>query len=293
MREVFLIFMLMILGLSLFAQTTLEWSGCEIVQSVCMGELRNEFIKDNPEYQINCIGNGDIIGIREAISGITDFGGSCRHKLDILEERNAKIIPFAWDAIVVIVSKDNPLKNISSEQLKKVLTGDITNWREFGGETKKINLIIRKGKINGVGRITRELLFADPKVEYASDANAMYRSSLPLERAVENDRYAFAVTGIYTARKNRGLKLIKLDNVSATNENIRTGKYSLYRPLYLVANTLGTNEGAQAFIDFTLSDKGQNILKKKGIINLADGKNLWKRFEKKMKKTGQKKKNLK
>ncbi|MCD4819245.1 MAG: substrate-binding domain-containing protein [Candidatus Cloacimonetes bacterium] len=293
MRRAFIICTFMILGLSLFAQTTLEWSGCEIVQSVCIGELRDEFIKDNPEYQINCVGNGDIIGIREAISGISDFGGSCRHKLDILEEKNAKLIPFVWDAIVVIVSRDNPLKNISSEQLKKVLTGDITNWKELGGENHKINLIVRSGKINGVGRMTRELLFSDPKVEYASTANSIYSSSMPLEKAVENDRYAFGVTGIYSARKNRGLHIVKLDYTSPTNENIRTGKYSLYRPLYLVANSHGTNEGAQAFIDFTLSAKGQKILKKKGVVNLADGKNLWKSFEKKMKKAGQKKKNLK
>ena len=286
MKKATLIILLLLFVLMLFSESYLEYTGCGVVRAVISKSVKEYFLKTHPGCQIDIVGKGDQVGIRESTAGISDLGGTCRHKLDVPEEKYAHLVPFAWDAIVVAVNKDNPIQNISSENLKKVLTGDITNWKQLNGENAPIQLFIRPGKNSGVGRMTRELLFADPNVEYSTKAKTFF-STTPLEKALENDRYGIAVTGLYSARTRKGLKIIKLDNIAPTNENIRTASYPLFRPLYLVFNLEETSQEGKEFINLVLSEKGQSLLRKDGIIVLSDAKNLWKPFEKKMKKAKQ------
>ncbi len=285
-------FALLIIWFALYAQEYLEYTGCGVVRAVISGSVKEYFLKTHPGCEIDIVGKGDMVGIREANAGVSDLGGTCRHKLNVPEEKYSHMVPFAWDAIVVVVNKDNPIKNISSEQLKKVLTGEITNWKSLNGENKPIQLYIRNSKHSGVGQMTRELLFGDPNVEYASNA-VRFSSTTPLETSLESNRYAFAVTGVYSARKKKGLKILSLDNVAPTNENIRSGKYPLFRPLYLIYNYEDASQTAKDFIDLILSEKGKELLRNDGIIPLDDAASLWKVFEKKMKKIGIKKEFLK
>ena len=286
MKKITLLMLFFMMILSLYSQSYLEYSGCGVVRAVISKSIKQEFLKTHPDCQIDIVGKGDQVGLREATSGISDLGGTCRHKIDVPEEKYAHLTAFAWDGIAVVVNKDNPLKNITSEQLKQVLTGEITMWKDLNGENAPINLYIRQGKNSGVGRMTRELLFADPNVEYSSKANIFF-STTPLETGLEKDRYGFAVTGVYSARKRKGLKIIKLDGVSLTNENIRSNKYPLIRPLYLVYDFDDTTQEAEDFINLILSDKGQTLLRQDGVVVMSDAMNLWKPFEKKMKKAGQ------
>ncbi len=285
MKKSIVILLFILISVFLYSQDILEYTGCGVVRKVIDMSIKKEFLKTHPGLQITIEGTGDLVGIRETSADLADIGGTCRHKLDIPEEKYAKMIPFAWDAIVVIVNKNNPINNISSEQLKKVLTGEITNWKELNGKNIKINLYIRNSKNSGVGRITRELLFNDPNVQYSSTAKK-FSSTTPLEAALENDNYAIAVSGVYSSRRRKNLKILSLDNIKPTNENIRKGKYPLFRPLYLVYNPDLASKIAIDFINFVLSEKGQSLLRNDGIIPLKDAANLWKKFEKKMKKAG-------
>jgi phosphate transport system substrate-binding protein len=286
MKKSLLLVIFLLLFSLIYSQDFLEYTGCGVVKAVFSQSLKTEFLKEHPNCKFEIVGKGDLYGIREAGSGISDLGGTCRHKLNIPEEKYANLVPFAWDAIVVVVHKDNPIQNITSAQLKKVLTGEIKNWKTLNGQNAIINLYIRKSKNSGVGRMTRELLFADPEVEYASNAK-IFSSTTPLEAALESDKYGIAVTGIYSARLRKNLKIIKLDDVFPTNENIRRGIYPLYRPLYMVYNYEESSDLAKDFINLALSKKGQTLLRNDGIIPLDDAKNLWKPFEKKIKKAGQ------
>ena len=68
-------------------------------------------------------------------------------------------VPVAWDALAVIVNKTNPVQNISLDDLRRVYRGEIRNWSQLGGADAPVELLVRKGKISGVGRTTRKLLF--------------------------------------------------------------------------------------------------------------------------------------
>jgi phosphate transport system substrate-binding protein len=119
--------------------------------------------------------------------------------------------------------------------------------------------------------MTRLLLFGDPEIDFADNA-LFFKHSAEVEESVENVEFAFAVTGISSARK-RDVKILALDGVNPTKENIASGAYGLFRPLYLVTKGAPAGETKQ-FVDWLLSEKGQQVVSDQGTVNLAEGQSL-------------------
>jgi phosphate transport system substrate-binding protein len=235
-------------------------------------------------------GGGATKGIRSASSGTSDMGGTCRHWLiDVSgnkhpEEVNAKLVQVAWDAIVVVVSPSNPVNNISLDNLKKVYNGEITNWKDLGGPDKPIALVTRAGKISGVGHMFRRMVFGDP--DYTFKARSLtVKSSGPLEKKVEKLSSAMGLDGISSAKRS-GVKVLALDGVEPTKENIGSGKYPLWRPLYLAINEKSAKEETKKFVDFALSEEGQAVISAQGTVNLSEGKALKPKWEVRKKELG-------
>lgn len=264
---------LLLLLLITFSLTTealnLSWVGCGITRKAFMSDLAAAYEKKTG-ITIGIEGGGATKGIRSIASKQADIGGACRYRLDgSLKEVNARMIPVAWDALVVVVHKDNPIDSISLDQLKRLYLGKIQNWSELGGENLPIDLLIREGKISGVGYSLRKLLFEDYDLEFKSQY--IYKSSGPLEKAVEVNPRAVAVTGVASAYK-RDFKILKLEGKDPSFENIRRGKYFLYRPLFLVFNYTSENsKDADRFIQFALGPEGRKIIRKNHVVPYFDG----------------------
>jgi phosphate transport system substrate-binding protein len=263
-----------LLSLSVEAAQTvqLNWVGCGITKKAFMSELSAAYEKATG-VQIQISGGGATKGIRQVAANQVDMGGSCRNKLwDNGDEEMAKLDPVAWDALVVIVHPDNPVNDISIWQLREILLGKVTNWSALGGPDEPIELMIRRGRNSGVGHTIRELLFANPDMEFASDRR--FPSSGPLEKALESSPYGIAVTGISSARK-RDLKILNLEGKAPNYENIKSGAYLLYRPLYLVSNRGGEQIGeVRRFIRFAHSQQGRSIIRRNGVVPYLDALHL-------------------
>lgn len=266
----------------------ITWVGCDISKKAFMHELAAAYAAKTG-IKINLKGGGATSGIRDTAALKSDMGGSCRHILPVSEEENVTLVQVAWDALVVIANPANPVDDIQLEQLKSVLTGKIKNWKVLGGPDVKINLVIRKqgpgGKLSGVGVMTRELVFFDREKNYTDDSTAV-RSSSPLETIVEKDQWAMGVSGISSARR-RKVKVLRLNGIGHSYENIASGKYVLFRPLYLV-RPKDSKQGklTEAFAAFALSDEAQKILKRNGTVTLEDGAGLWDKYMEKMFRAG-------
>jgi len=255
----------------------LSWTGCGITKKAFLKELAAAY-EAKVGIKVKLTGGGATKGIRAASAGTSDLGGTCRHWLKEVngdvhpQEKDAELVQVAWDALVVIVHPDNPVDGISLENLKKVFNGEVTKWSELGGSDRPIGLIAREGKSSGVGYMFRQMVFSDP--EYTIKARALkVKSTKPLEKKVEKVKTAIAVDGISSAKK-RKVKFLSLDGVSPSKENIASGTYSLYRPLYLAYNKSKVTEKAKEFIEFALSPEGQAIISEQGTVNLAEGKAL-------------------
>jgi len=253
----------------------LHWAGCGITKKAFMAELAMAF-EAKTGTQIILEGGGAAKGIRRAGDKSVHLGGTCRPRLPGLRsEAVTRLNPVAWDALVVIAHPDNPVSDITLEQVRDVYEGRITNWRQLGGASRPLELQIRRGKQSGVGRTLRELVFRDVEKNFV--AAAVHPSSGPLEKAVEGNLNAIGVTGVSSAKK-RALKILKLEGRAPDYDNIRSGDYLLYRPLYIAYNPSNERYAEVAkFIDFAHSATGRKIIREQGSVPYLDAVHLTRR----------------
>ncbi len=255
----------------------LRWTGCGITRKAFMAECADAYQKQKG-VTITLQGGGATHGIRTAASGQTDLGGSCRPpKPDLSdEEKGVKMTQVAWDALVIIVHPDNPINNLTTDQASSIFKGKIRNWKDVGGKIGKIKVVVRRGKISGVGYMARNLLFNDPNFNFYPRAISL-KSSAPVEKAIEKTKSAIAITGVSSATK-RKVKILKLNGTDPTKSNITSAKYPYFRPLYLMTRGEPTGQ-TLAFLDWILSLAGQKVISEQGTVNLEEGKDLFAKFK--------------
>lgn len=272
-------------GVSAAAQKQLTWAGCGISKKAFMSEMAKAY-EVKTGIKITLKGGGATKGIRKVASREIDLGGSCRQILENPntlsshpKERRVQMDPVAWDALAVLVHKSNPVNNISFDQLRKIYTGRITNWKQLGGRNAPIELYVRKGKISGVGRTIRELIFYDYDQEFTSPRIHVERSSGPIEKAIQKDAVnGISISGISSARR-RNVKLLNLEGHKPSYENIKNGSYLLYRPLFLVTHLRSLNNPEiYKFSAFVHGEEGKAIMRKVGTVPYEDAIHLWLKY---------------
>lgn len=257
----------------------LTWAGCGISKNAFMGEMVQAYEKKTG-VKVELLGGGATKGIRQVSNKEVQLGGTCRHviekdnSLTHDEERRVQLTPVAWDALVVITHKDNPVNSLSLDQLRGIYKGRITNWKDVGGKDAPIELYVRTGKISGVGRTLRELMFYNYDEEFV--AKHVREESATLEKDMVTNPNGMGVTGVSSANKIKNIaKILKLEGKEASFENIKNGQYLLYRPLYLVTKMDERDPEVKKFQDFVRGDEGKAIMRKVGTVPYEDAVNLW------------------
>ena len=260
----------------------LVWKGCGISRRAFMAECAEAYEKRKGVH-IELIGGGATLGIRATVAGDADIGGTCRPSLPNIfpkQESGGYLTQVAWDAICFITHPNNPVTGITSQQARDILTGKVTNWKQVGGPDKPIVVIYRIqteiGKFSGVGYMTRRFLFNDPYVEFTEKA-LYFRDSGLVEKNVENIQWAFAPDGVSSARR-RNVKILTLDGIPCTKENVANGIYPFFRPLYLITRGKPSGE-LKKFLDWIISDEGQAVIGSVGTVTLKEGQGLKEKFK--------------
>ena len=289
-RTVLLVFLMSVIllisgGNQAFSQeenTRLVWKGCGISRKAFMAECAQAY-EEKTGTHIELIGGGATLGIRATLAGDADIGGTCRPSLPNIfpnQESGGYLTQVAWDAICFITHPGNPVNGITIQQARDILTGKINNWRQVGGPDHPIVVIYRIqteiGKFSGVGYMTRRFLFDDPYVEFTEKA-LYFRDSGLVEKNVENIPWAFAPDGVSSARR-RNVKILALDGVPCTKENVAKGIYPFFRPLYLITRGKPTGE-LKKFLDWIISDEGQAVISAVGTVTLKEGQVLKEKFK--------------
>jgi phosphate transport system substrate-binding protein len=245
----------------------IHWAGCGITKKAFMAELAKAYEKKTG-IKVDLEGGGATRGIRDTARLKIDMGGSCRMTLPETDkiELHATLHPVAWDALAIIVNKANKINSLTTQQVKDIYKGRITNWKQVGGKNAPIHLFTRNGKISGVGYAIRQYLFKDSDEDFVSYRSV--RSSGPLEKATEKDPLAIGITGISSARK-RNVKIIGFDGKTPTYDNVKNGQYGLYRPLYLVSSPVPSKK-VEKFIEFAQSEEGKQIIRNNKTVPYTD-----------------------
>lgn len=176
-----------------------------------------------------------------------------------------------WEAFVFFVHKDNPITSLTVEQIKKIYTGEITNWKEVGGSDEEIVAFQRD---EGSGSQTMMLRFmagtplATPDTEQVIggmggiiDRVAHYKN----QTSSIGYSFRYYLEGIV---RHPDIKMIAIDGIAPTAENIKNRTYPIVTPVYAVTYNNNPNPNVAIFVEWMLSEEGQYIIRESGYVGM-------------------------
>lgn len=219
-----------------------------------IAEIAGEmYQKANPAHKVLVSGLGSSAGIENVAVGTSDIATSSRDLRFEEEGLGLYDTPIAYDAIVVIVSPDNPVNALSTEQIRAIFAGEIDNWAEVGGHDEKIGLVNRD-EASGTREAFRKIVMG----VVPFDRTAAVLPGTGQVRSVVSSAHG-AVGYISLGFVNEEVKAIEVDGVVPTAEAVVSGEYPLQRKLHFF--TAGRPEGLVAeYIKFVLSDAVQQTV---------------------------------
>ena len=223
------------------------------------------YMKKSPGTQIQVTGGGSGTGIAALINGTTDIAEASRAmkpteitSAESKQGAKVKEIPVALDALSIYVNTANPLTELSLPQARKIYTGQVTNWKEVGGNDAPITLYSRENNSGTYVFFKEHVLQND---DYDPSAQTL-PGTASVVNAVAHDPNGIGYGGIAYAEGIKPLKIKKDDNapaVEGTLENAQSGKYGLARELYFYMFP-NKNKAADEFVAWVLSPDGQKIV---------------------------------
>lgn len=244
------------------AKVSITVNGSTSVQPLAE-ELAKAFKTKNPNATIDVQGGGSGVGIKSAMDGVVDIGMSSRDLKT--EEKSLKEFKIAVDGIAVIVNPANGVTNLTMEQVMKIYTGEITDWKDVGGKEGKITVVTREegsGTRGAFIELTKvEVKEGDKKVDKTVASAITQGSTGAVMTTVAGDPNAIGYASFGSAKDKTDVKMISVDGKACTEENIYAGEYKIARPFLMLSKAEPTGLSKE-FIDFILSPEGQEIVAK-------------------------------
>ncbi len=236
---------------------TLSMNGSTSMEKVIKA-VNGAFMEKNKGVTVNLNLTGSGTGIQEASEGKCDIGNSSRKlKDEEAEKLDATVV--GLDGIALVVNPANKLEDITLEDLAKVYSGEITNWKELGGDDKSIVVI---GREDGSG--TRDgfesIVMGDKEPKYAQELE----STGSVINAVATTDGAIGYASL--ANVDETVKALKIGGVEATEENVKSGAYEVQRPFICATLKGSDNKLVKAYLDFILSEEGQALVLAQGAV---------------------------
>lgn len=236
---------------------TLSMNGSTSMEKVIKA-VNGAFMEKNKGVTVNLNLTGSGTGIQEASEGKCDIGNSSRKlKDEEAEKLDATVV--GLDGIALVVNPTNKLEDITLQDLAKVYSGEITNWKELGGDDKSIVVI---GREDGSG--TRDgfesIVMGDKEPKYAQELE----STGSVINAVATTDGAIGYASL--ANVDETVKALKIGGVEATEENVKSGAYEVQRPFICATLKGSDNKLVKAYLDFILSEEGQALVLAQGAV---------------------------
>jgi len=228
-------------------------------------------MKNNADVSITVVGGGSGTGITALMDGNTDIAMSSRdlkgeEKLKLQEKQiTVEVKTIAVDALAVVVHPENKVNNLTREQLEKIFTGEITNWKDVGGDDAKIVVYSRENS-SGTYEFFKEHVLG--KKNYASSVLNMPATGA-IVQSISQTKGAIGYIGL--AYMNAEVKAIHVsydEGKTFVAPSLMTAKdktYPISRPLYYIYDVKKTDK-VKAFVDYCMSPEGQKLVEEIGYI---------------------------
>ena len=238
---------------------TVSTDGSTSMEKV-IGALSESYMTANSGVTVNYNPTGSGSGITAVQEGTCDIGLSSRALKDEEKSAGLKETVLAYDGIAIIVHPDNPVSDLSVEQIAKLYTGEITNWKDVGGKDAEVVLIGREaasGTRDGFESITG----TKDKCQYRQELT----STGDVITAVSQNPDAIGYASLASIKDS--VKALNVDGVTPSEATVKDGSYKVQRPFVLVTvEGKALSSAAQSFFDYATSPAAADIIAKAGAV---------------------------
>ena len=238
---------------------TVSTDGSTSMEKV-IGALSESYMAANKDVTVNYNPTGSGAGITAVQEGTCDIGLSSRALKDEEKAAGLKETVLAYDGIAIIVHPDNPVSDLSIEQIAKLYTGEITYWKDVGGSDAEVVLIGREaasGTRDGFESITG----TKDKCQYRQELT----STGDVITAVSQNPDAIGYASLAAIKDS--VKALSVDGVTPSETTVKDGSYQVQRPFVLVTvEGKALSAAAQSFFDYATSADAADIIAKAGAV---------------------------
>jgi phosphate transport system substrate-binding protein len=232
------------------------------------------YMSTHPDVKIQVTGGGSGIGFAALQNNTTDVADASRpikpaERAACIKafNKNPREYKVALDGLSVYVNSDNPIAELSIEQLERIFTGKAKNWKDLGGADMPITVYSRENS-SGTYEFFKEHVLKGQ--DFVSSAQTMPGTAAVLQ-AVSKDKNGIGYGGAAYGHGAKALKIKKTDDspaIEPTEENVVSGKYPIWRYLYNYLNPEKDKGEIAAYLNWIRSDEGQKIVKEVGYYPL-------------------------
>lgn len=237
---------------------TVSTDGSTSMEKV-IGFLSEAYMEEHGDIKVTYNPTGSSSGIQAVAEGRCDIGLASR---DLKEEETADLqgTIVAIDGIGIIVNPDNPVADLTIEQIGMIYSGKITNWKEVGGSDAPIVCIGREAA-SGTRDGFEEVTDTKDKCQYSQELT----STGDVVQTVSGNPNAIGYASV--ASVNDTVKMVSVEGVSPTTETIQDGEYKVQRNFVLVTKKdTSLSKAAQEFFDFATSSQADSLITEAGAV---------------------------
>lgn len=199
-------------------------------------------------------------GYEAIVDGTTDIlfcAAPSQEQKQYAQDKGVELVyvPVGLEAFVFFVNENNPVDNLTAEQIRGIYSGKYTNWSQVGGANRIINPVSR---LEGSGSQSAMNAFM-------KDEKTAPKSPLAITGASIGFSFRYYMDGIVG---NEGVKMLSMNGVYPSAENIQNGTYPVIAQFYAIYRADNTNENIPTLIDWILSDEGQTLIEESGYVRI-------------------------
>ena len=242
---------------------TVNTNGSTSMEDV-MGSLKEAFEAENPDVTIQYTGSGSGAGITGAQEGTCDIGLASRDLKE--DETGVHQITVAKDGIAIIVNPENPVSDLTIEQIAALATGETANWADVGGNDAEV---VFMGREAGSG--TRDGFESITGTEDACDYQNEYTSTGEVVAGVAANPNAIGYASLSAVEGDTTVKVLTVGGVAPSEATVLDGTYEIQRNFnFIISDSTELSPAAQAFVDWATSTDASDLIAGAGAVPVAE-----------------------